>query len=30
MRLQHFGSPTQEGQFAAMLSDRALGIMEMK
>lgn len=24
MRLQYFGSSTQEGQFAAMLSDRAL------
>lgn len=30
MRLQYFGSSTQEGQFAAMLSDRALGIMEMR
>ena len=30
MRLQYFGSSTQEGEFAVMLSDRALGIMEIK
>ena len=30
MRLQDFGSSTQEGEFAVMLSDRALGIMEIK
>lgn len=29
MRLQYFGSSTQERQFAAMLSDRALGIKQV-
>ena len=30
MRLQYFGSSTQECEFAAMLSNRALGIIEMR
>ena len=30
MRLQYFGNSTQEVQFAAMLSDRALEIMKMR